>query len=133
MASPKEAHTRQHLIDRQLTQTGWTSAYRDANVLREYTLKHSNPKHRVTEDRATYTANQTEFADYVLLGKDRKPVAVVEAKRSSRDALSGKRQAADYADLILQQDGVDVFIFLTNGPDSLTDWTYAKGVKIERR
>jgi hypothetical protein len=37
------------------------------------------------------------LADYVLLGSDGKPLAVVEAKRSSRDAYVGKRQASDYA------------------------------------
>jgi len=39
-----------------------------------------------------------KFIDYVLLGTDGKPLAIVEAKRTSRDALTGQRQASDYAD-----------------------------------
>ena len=56
-----------------------------------------------------------QVADYVLLGSDGKPLAVVEAKRSSRDELAGKRQAADYADAIKAKFGQDPFVFLTNG------------------
>jgi type I restriction enzyme R subunit len=40
---------------------------------------------------------------------------LVEAKRTSRDELGGKRQAADYADVIKAKFGRDPFIFLTNG------------------
>nr|WP_305891759.1 DEAD/DEAH box helicase family protein [Methylomonas sp. WSC-6] len=58
-----------------------------------------------------------QFADYVLLGSDGKPLAVVEAKRTSRDELAGKRQAADYAEAIKAKTGIDPFIFLTNGKE----------------
>jgi type I site-specific restriction endonuclease len=52
-----------------------------------------------------------------LLGSDEKPIAVVEAKRSSLDELAGKLQAADYADTIKTKFGSDPFIFLTNGKE----------------
>ena len=52
-----------------------------------------------------------------MLGSDGKPLAVVEAKRTSRDELAGKRQAADYADAIKAKFGDDPFIFLTNGKE----------------
>ncbi|YAF96868.1 MAG: type I restriction-modification enzyme R subunit C-terminal domain-containing protein [Nodularia sp. CChRGM 3473] len=42
-----------------------------------------------------------EYVDYALVNRDGKPLAIVEAKRSSRDALAGKRQASDYADRTL--------------------------------
>jgi type I site-specific restriction endonuclease len=36
------------------------------------------------------------FADYVLLGKDGEPLAVLEAKRDSRSPLEGEYQAIEY-------------------------------------
>ncbi len=44
------------------------------------------------------------------------PLAVVEAKRTSKDPLLvAQTQAAHYADDIKNKTGKDVFIFLTNG------------------
>ncbi|OGW75941.1 MAG: hypothetical protein A2Z72_08915 [Omnitrophica bacterium RBG_13_46_9] len=40
------------------------------------------------------------FADYALLGIDGKPLAVVEAKKTSVDAEKGKEQARIYAEKI---------------------------------
>ncbi len=57
------------------------------------------------------------FADYILLDQHGKPLAVIEVKKSSRDELSGKNQAAEYADAILKKTGFDPFIFLTNGKE----------------
>ena len=37
------------------------------------------------------------FADYVLWGEDKKPLAVLEAKKSSIEPLTAKEQARDYA------------------------------------
>ncbi len=50
------------------------------------------------------------FVDYVLLGDDRRPVAVVEAKRESIEPLAAKEQARAYAAGL----GVN-HIFLSNG------------------
>ena len=44
-----------------------------------------------------------------------RPWAIVEAKRTSREALEGKRQAADYADRICAAHHFEPFIFLTMG------------------
>ena len=103
---PTEAETRSQEVDRQLALAGWTAARR--NFLEEFVILAQQ------EERA-YGGNQ--FADYVLLGSDGKPIAVVEAKRSSRDELVGKRQASDYADAIETKFGSDPFIFLTNGKE----------------
>lgn len=105
-----EAQTRQHYIDSQLAQAGWGTD--DRSVLEEFELG-------VREDGAPEYGEKHGFVDYVLLGKDGKPLAVVEAKRTSRDPLVGKRQAADYADQILGKFGIDPFIFLTNGQEIL--------------
>ena len=48
----------------------------------------------VAELRTLYEGHQ--FSDYVLLGKDRKPLAVIEAKKTSRDAAIGREQAKQY-------------------------------------
>jgi type I restriction enzyme R subunit len=58
-----------------------------------------------------------QFADYVLLGLDGSPIAIVEAEKSSRDEFAGKRQASNYANIIKAKFGSDPFIFLTNGKE----------------
>ena len=106
MAPPtsNEATTRAQLIDAQLAHAGWSKSRR--SLIEEFILS-------AQALEAGYGGQQ--FADYVLLGSDGKPLAVVEAKRSSRDELAGKRQAADYADAIKAKFGQDPFVFLTNG------------------
>jgi type I restriction enzyme, R subunit len=101
-----EASTRTELIDTQLARAGWSRNRR--TLIEEFLLKAAEPS-------STYGNEQ--FADYVLLGSDGKPIAVVEAKRSARDEIAGKRQAADYADAIKAKFGDDPFIFLTNGKE----------------
>ncbi|MEA1928813.1 MAG: DEAD/DEAH box helicase family protein [Candidatus Auribacterota bacterium] len=58
-----------------------------------------------------------EFADYLLYGRDRKPLAIIEAKRTSKNPKSGKTQADGYAENIKAEYDVDPFIFLSNGED----------------
>ena len=53
--------------------------------------------------------------DYVLWGKDGLPLAIVEAKRTSKDPKSGERQAECYADCLAAMTGQRPFIFYTNG------------------
>lgn len=57
------------------------------------------------------------FVDYVLFGKDHLPLAVVEAKKTTKDANIGKQQAKDYADCLERKFGRRPFIFYTNGFD----------------
>lgn len=101
-----ETQTRRQLIDQQLARAGW--GLEDRKLVEEYGIT-------VSEEESSYGKSPQRFADYVLLGRDGKPLAVIEAKRSGRDALAGKRQAAEYADLIKTQFSIDPFIFLTNG------------------
>lgn len=59
-----------------------------------------------------------QYSDYVLLGKDGKPLAVVEAKKTSVDAAIGREQAKQYCFNIKQTQGIDLpFCFYTNGHD----------------
>lgn len=106
IAGSNEKTTRSELIDSQLAHAGWSKSRR--SLVEEFVLSTSSPD-------SSYGREQ--FADYVLLGADGKPIALVEAKRSSRDELAGKRQAADYADAIKSKFGTEPFIFLTNGKE----------------
>jgi type I restriction enzyme R subunit len=55
------------------------------------------------------------FVDYVLWGDDGKPLGVVEAKRTRKDARVGQQQAKLYADCLEKQFGQRPVIFYTNG------------------
>ena len=107
-----EAETRRNLIDQQLAAVGWSRE--QGNLRAELFL--AGFEFGVAESVERYEAGN-QFIDYILLGKDGKPLAILEAKRSSRDALAGQRQAAEYADHIKHQFGVEPFIFLANGQD----------------
>ncbi|MDD2315622.1 MAG: DEAD/DEAH box helicase family protein [Proteiniphilum sp.] len=70
----------------------------------------------VEEPTTPYAGHQ--YSDYVLLGKDGKPLAVVEAKKTSVDAALGREQAKQYCYNIKHTQGVDLpFCFYTNGHD----------------
>lgn len=99
-----EAQTRASRIDADLARAGWSGARR--NLVEEHLLRTGEPE----RENGGYG-----FADYVLLNAAGTPIAVVEAKRSSRDELAGKRQAAEYADAIRSKFGIEPFIYLSNG------------------
>lgn len=55
------------------------------------------------------------YADYVLYGANGKPLAVVEAKRSSKEPKVGQQQAKLYADCLEKEFKQRPIIFYTNG------------------
>lgn len=110
-----ERHTRQEQIDLQLGRAGWALGSRQ--VFEEFLVQ---PLDVLREPEMSYRP-AGEFADYALLDRLGRPLAIVEAKRSSRDALAGERQAADYADAIRAKHGADPFVFLANG-DEIWFW-----------
>jgi type I restriction enzyme R subunit len=55
------------------------------------------------------------FVDYVLWGDDGKPLGLVEAKRTRRDAREGRQQAKLYADCLEQRFDQRPVIFYSNG------------------
>ena len=110
-----EAQTRSELIDRQLAQSGW-NVKDPTQVIEEFDILTALPE-GVVEPRTPYEGHQ--FSDYVLLGKDRKPLAVIEAKKSSRDAAIGREQAKQYCYNIRKQLGGELpFCFYTNGHET---------------
>ena len=58
------------------------------------------------------------------MGSDGKPLAIVEAKSTIRDALAGQRQSADYAERVQRIYGSEPLIFLANGREI---WFWNKG------
>ncbi len=107
-----EAQTRSELIDSQLAQSGW-NIKDPTQVIEEFDILTPLPL-GVAEPRTPYEGHQ--FSDYVLLGKDRKPLAVVEAKKTSKDAALGREQAKQYCYNIQKQLGGELpFCFYTNG------------------
>ena len=55
------------------------------------------------------------FADYVLYGRDGLPLAIIEAKRTSKDPKVGTRQAKLYADCLEKMTSRRPMMFTTNG------------------
>ena len=98
-----EAKTRELLIDAMLIQAGWD--IKDVEqVVHEMPVEHQP------------TTTGKGAADYVLLGDNGKPLAVIEAKRSSVENLQiGREQARIYADGLEKMTGQRPVIFYTNG------------------
>ena len=109
-----EADTRKEIIDLRLKVAGWIVADR-SQVLEEYFV--SRPSGFVVEEPPASFGTR-EFSDYVLLGKSGKPIAVVEAKKSSSNAEIGREQAKQYClNIQIEQGGELPFCFYTNGHD----------------
>ncbi len=107
-----EKLTRKEIIDDRLKQAGWNVADR-TQVIEEFFI--SVETNVVNEPVTPYN---TEFSDYVLLGKDGNPLAVVEAKKSTVDARVGEEQAKQYSYNIQKQYSCDLpFCMYTNGND----------------
>lgn len=96
-----EATTRDTFIDLLLAEAGWRFAKPGHDT--EYPVK-GMPN----------TAG-AGFVDYVLWGHDGKPLAIVEAKRTKKDARAGQQQAKLYADCLEAEFGQRPLIFYTNG------------------
>jgi type I restriction enzyme, R subunit len=97
-----EAETRKKLIDIMLRDAGW-----DVNNTELVKLELPLENHK--------EAGKKGFADYVLFNKKGKPVAVIEAKKSSVDPIIGRQQAVEYANTIERDYGIRPIVFYTNG------------------
>lgn len=95
-----EAETRLYLIDVDLQRAGWPL---DQERDREY------------EVTGMPNEQGVGYADYVLWGDDGKPLAVVEAKKTTVDPDIGRQQAKLYADCLESMHGQRPIIFYTNG------------------
>jgi len=114
MVKINEAKTRQEIIDKRLIMAGW-DVKNPSQVTSELDIFVGLPE-MVREPISQYQGHQ--FADYALLGDSGEPLAVVEAKKTSRDARIGQEQARQYAENIQKNSGKDMpFVFYTNGHD----------------
>jgi type I restriction enzyme R subunit len=122
MADESEYRTRRNKIDKILEKCGWNSADR-TKVYEEVDTKQSdfNSGKYKTVTQTLANPDESAYADYVLLDSFGLPLAVIEAKRTSKDPILGQRQAEDYVSDIKAQTGKDTFIFLTNG-DQIWFW-----------
>jgi len=95
-----EAETRDRYIDLLLREAGWALDKPDD-----------------TEFRVEGMPNNEGigFVDYVLWGADGKPLGLVEAKRTRKDARAGQQQAKLYGDCLEAQFGQRPVIFYSNG------------------
>src|SRR5690625_2614381 len=98
-----EYETRQRYIDVDLKLAGWTF---NKDVSIEYEVK------------GMPNAKGIGYVDYVLFGDNGKPLALIEAKRTSVDVNQGKQQAKLYADCLENMHDQRPIIFLTNGFES---------------
>lgn len=94
-----ETETRDYFIDLLLAEAGWAL---------------DQPRDREFEVAGMPDAKKG-FVDYVLWGDDGRPLAVVEAKRTHRDARVGQQQSKLYADCLQATYGQRPIIFYTNG------------------
>ncbi|MEI5004017.1 MULTISPECIES: DEAD/DEAH box helicase family protein [Micrococcus] len=95
-----EAETRTLYIDLLLHEAGWPL---DQDRDREYPVT------------GLPTQGGTGRVDYVLWGADGLPLAVLEAKRTTRSPHEGQEQARRYADALEAQYGRRPLIFYSNG------------------
>ena len=112
-----EAETRIYLIDQMLADEGWDVGKGETDtdeVKKEYPVSHQP------------TESGEGSADYVLMDDNGKPLAVIEAKKTSEDPQKGRTQAKLYADGLEKDHGQRPVIFYTNGYD-LWIWNDAAG------
>lgn len=103
-ADLSEFKTRKIYIDVDIKQMGWKFTGVDADVQEEYPV-----------EGMAGVVGQMGYVDYVLFGKDGLPLAVVEAKRSSKDPNIGRKQAVLYSDCLERKFGRRPMMFTTNG------------------
>ena len=99
-----EFQTRKIYIDVDLKFMGWKFDGTDADVQEEYPVQ-----------GMAGVVGQMGYCDYVLFGKDGLPLAVIEAKRTSKDPNIGRKQAVLYADCLERKFGRRPMMFTTNG------------------
>lgn len=106
--SLSEAETRKYFIDIMLEEAGWEVLDKKGAIV---------PSKACIETEVQGMPNSAEkgYVDYVLFGSNGKPLAVIEAKRTTKDAKVGRQQAILYAGCLEKQYGVKPVIYYSNG------------------
>ena len=98
-----EYETRKRFIDLDLRLAGW-NVDSETEVVKE---------RKVTGMEGH--EGQSGYIDYYLKGRDGKPLAIIEAKRTSYDPKKGLEQSRQYAACLEREFGYRPLIFLSNG------------------
>lgn len=103
-----EDETRKLYIDLYLREVGWKVLDKDNVIL---------PEKAGIEIKVQGMPNNQGigFVDYVLYGIDGKPLAIIEAKKTSVSPIIGKEQALLYAKCIQEEYGYLPIVYYTNG------------------
>ncbi|HBE67048.1 MAG TPA: restriction endonuclease subunit R [Planctomycetaceae bacterium] len=103
-----EEETRSYLIDAMLADVGWDVGVGTTSTddVKKELLLSGQP-----------TDSGDGYADYALMDDNGKPLAVIEAKRTSKNPKDGRKQAELYADALEAEHGQRPVIFYTNGYD----------------
>ena len=103
-----EAETRKLFIDLLLEEAKWEVLDKEGAIV---------PSKACIEIEVAGMPNSSGvgYVDYVLFGANGKPLAVVEAKRTTKSPEVGRQQAILYADCLERQYGVRPVIYYTNG------------------
>jgi len=125
ITSIDEKDTRKKYIDPALKRIGWLDKYIKIEV--NSVKSDFNAKEFVIFD--SNIENVDRFVDYVLLDEDYSVLAIIEAKRFSKDEESGRIQARTYSKDIEKQVNLKIPIFLTNG----RVWRFIDEAGIERK
>lgn len=99
-----EDETRKRYIDVFLREVGWDNLHDGREI-----------EYPVVGMPASTNSSGKGYADYVLWGNNGLPLAVIEAKKTKKNAKDGKHQAVLYADCLEQMHGQRPIIFYTNG------------------
>ncbi len=126
-----EAETRKLYIDLMLKEAGWDvleteGAIQPSKACIEVEVQgmpygwrmenqQEDSEGRFAAEEIAAPATGKGYCDYVLFGSNGLPLAVVEAKRTSKSPLIGKHQAELYANCLEKRYGVRPVIYYTNG------------------
>lgn len=122
-----EADTRKLYIDLALREAGWELC----NVKGEIVASKACIEIQV---EGMPSSSGLGFVDYVLFDDDSRPLAVIEAKKTSVDPEAGKKQAKLYADCLEKKYGIRPVIFYTNGYEyNIIDGVYNGVEAVSRR
>lgn len=103
-----EAATRKLYIDVYLREAGWDVLETENVIL---------PGKACIEIQVEGMPNKERvgFCDYVLYGRDSKPLAIVEAKKTTIDLAQGRHQVDLYGECMEKQYGYKPILYYTNG------------------
>ena len=121
-----ENKTRKKYIDPELEKRGWLKKYIKEEV---NSVKSDFVNKKFVFYDGHPEKNVDRFIDYVLLDEDYSVLAIIEAKRFSKNEEKGRIQARTYAKDIEQQVNGKIPIFLTNG----RIWRFIDEDGIERK